>query len=71
MFSYFLNEMRNLNEIFKKDMTYDNIKSHKKSEFHLSSEDKFLKKKTQLTPPPPSRSRVNILIDKSYFLISQ
>ena len=53
MFSYFLNEMRNLNEIFKKDMTYDNIKSHKKSEFHLSSEDKFLKKKTQLTPPPP------------------
>ena len=34
MFSYFLNEMRNLNEIFKKDVTYDNITSHKKAEFH-------------------------------------
>ena len=28
--SYFLNDMRNLNEIFRKDGTYDNIKGHKK-----------------------------------------
>ena len=26
--------MRNLNEIFGKDVTYDNIKSHKKEGFH-------------------------------------
>ena len=26
--------MRNLNEIFKKDVTYDNTKSHKKPDFH-------------------------------------
>ena len=33
-FSYLLNDSRNLNEIFKKDVVYDNIKSHKKAEFH-------------------------------------
>ena len=27
---YLLNELRNFNKIFKKDVTYDNIKSHKK-----------------------------------------
>ena len=32
--SYFQNEVRNLNEIFRKDLTYDNIKSHKKPGFH-------------------------------------
>ena len=26
--------MRNLNEVFRKDVTYDNIKSHKKSKYH-------------------------------------
>ena len=26
--------MRNLNEIFRKDVTYDNIQSHKKAGFH-------------------------------------
>ena len=29
-----LNNLRNLNEIFRKDVTYDNIKSHKKPGFH-------------------------------------
>ena len=32
--SDFQNEVRNLNEIFRKDVTYDNIKSHKKPGFH-------------------------------------
>ena len=31
--SYLLNELRNFNETFRKDMTYDNIKSHKKVTF--------------------------------------
>ena len=42
--SYFLNDKRTLNEIFRKDVTYDNIKSHKKQGFTLSSEDTFLEK---------------------------
>ena len=29
-FSYLLHDLRNSNEIFGKDVTYDNIKSHKK-----------------------------------------
>ena len=29
------NEFRKLNEIFRKDVTYDNIKSHKKPGYHL------------------------------------
>ena len=33
-FSNLLNELRNLNEIFMKNMTYDNIESHKKPAFH-------------------------------------
>ena len=31
-------------EIFRKDVTYDNIKSHKNQVFTLSLEDTFLKK---------------------------
>ena len=31
-------------EIFRKDVTYDNIKSHKNQGFTLSLEDTFLKK---------------------------
>ena len=42
--SYFLNDKRTLNEIFRKDVTYDNVKSHKKQGFTLSSEDTFLEK---------------------------
>ena len=34
-FSYLLNDLRKLNEIFWEDVTYDNIKSHKKQELHL------------------------------------
>ena len=42
--SYFLSDLRNLNEIFRKDVPYDNTKSHKKPGFILSLEDTFLKK---------------------------
>ena len=31
-----INNLRDFNEIFRKDMTYDNIKSHKKQDFMLS-----------------------------------
>ena len=31
-------------EIFRKDVTYDNVKSHKNQGFTLSLEDTFLKK---------------------------
>ena len=36
--SYLLNEYRNLNEIFRKDVTYDNIKSHIKTGLQSFSE---------------------------------
>ena len=36
------NEFRKFNEIFRKDVTYDNIKSHKKPGYHLLF--RFLKK---------------------------
>ena len=51
--------MRNFNEIFRKDLIYDNIKSHKKPEFHtLSLEETFLEKPqwdgSNPLPPPAS-----------------
>ena len=33
--SYLLYDLRNFNEIFRKDVTYDNIESHKKQFHHL------------------------------------
>ena len=47
--------MRNLNEIFREDVTYDIIKNHRG--FTLSSEDIFLEKPRrwgQIDLPPPS-----------------
>ena len=32
--SYLLNDLRNFNQILRKDVTYDNIKSQKKTRFH-------------------------------------
>ena len=32
--SYLLNNWRNFDEVFRKDLTYDNIKSHEKPESH-------------------------------------
>ena len=42
-----LGDWSNFSEIFKKDKTYDNIKSHKKHGFPLSLENESAK----LTPP--------------------
>ena len=36
--------MGKFNDIFRKDVTYDKIKSHKKADFHVSLEDAFLEK---------------------------
>ena len=49
-----MNDLRNFNEIFRKDMTYDNTKSHKSQGFTLSLEDTFFKKPQRgfiLIPP--------------------
>ena len=37
--SYLLNDLRKFNEIFRKDVFWDNIKSHKKPGFHPYLED--------------------------------
>ena len=39
-----LNYLKNFNEIFREDVTYDNIKSHKKQGFILSLGDTVLGK---------------------------
>ena len=36
-----LNNLWNFNEIFRKDVAYDNIKSHKNQEFTISLADTF------------------------------
>ena len=49
-----LSDWKNFSEIFRKDKTYDNIKSHKKHGLTLSPEDAFLKKlqkSVKFTPP--------------------
>ena len=70
-YSCLLNYLRSFNEIFRKDVTHDNIKSHKKQGYTLSLEDEFFKKSQRCggqinhppPPPPPqpllSRFRVN------------
>ena len=53
--SYLLNNLRNFNEIFRKNVNYDNIKSHKKSEFHPLFRRYIFGKTTggvKLTPTP-------------------
>ena len=42
--TYLLTNFRNFNEIFRKDMASDNIKSHKKQGFVFSLENTFLEK---------------------------
>ena len=47
--------LRNFNEIFRKDVPYDNIKSHKKPGFHSLFRTYIFRKTTlgfKLTPPP-------------------
>ena len=47
--------LRNFNEIFRKDLTY-NIKSHKNQGLILSLEDKFLEKQQGGSNRPPAFS---------------
>ena len=57
-YSCLLSYLRNFNEIFRKDVTHDNIKSHKKQGYTLSLEDEFFKISQgcggQINPPPSS-----------------
>ena len=41
-----MNGLRNYNEIFKKDVTFDNVKNHKKPGLHLFSEKHIFGKTT-------------------------
>ena len=72
--SYLLNHLRNFNEIFRKDVNFDNIKSHKKTGFHPLFRRYIFRKTTggvQLTPlpnPPPNPSRFRVKIFKSKML---
>ena len=45
--------MRNFNEIFRENVSYDNIKNHKKQVFTLSLEDAFFGKTTGDHTDPP------------------
>ena len=44
--SYLLNELRNFNEIVRKEVTYANIKSNKKTRLYLFSEKSIFGKAT-------------------------
>ena len=57
-----MSDLKNFNEIFRKDETYDNNKSYKKAELHVSEKYIFWTKagnqtkeeiKFILSPPPP------------------
>ena len=55
--------MRNFNEIFRRGVTYDNFKSHKKQGFTLSLKDMFFKKPHgwgQIDPPSCFRVKFNL-----------
>ena len=56
--------MRNFNEVFRKDVTYDNIKSHKKQGFPFSPK-KFISEKITVGlsyPLPPIPPQISITI---------
>ena len=60
-----LNEFRNFNEIFRKDVTSDNIKSHKKPVLHPFSEIQIFGKTTESNSPS---SLFTVNKGKSFFL---
>ena len=70
-----LNDLSNFNEIFGKDVAYDNIKSHKKPGVYPLSERCSFGKTTggggQMDPPSPSRLKVNPenCVDRRYIRI--
>ena len=66
-----LNDLRNFNEIFRKNIAYDNIKSHIILKFTLSQENTFLKKPQGVVKLPPSaflRLRLQQLKEKSFLI---
>ena len=46
-YSCILNDLRNFNEIFRKIVTYDNVKSHKKAGFHHLFRKNMFEKTTE------------------------
>ena len=65
--SYLLNDLKNFNEIFTKDVAYDNIKSQQNRISLSLQKINFWKndRGDQIDPPPSSRFRVK-LQDKSF-----
>ena len=57
--SYLLNDLRHFSETFRKDVTYDNIKSHKKTGFHPLFRRYIFRKSTWGVKLTPSRFRVH------------
>ena len=56
--------MSNFSDIFRKDVTYDNIKSKKTQGFTISQDDTFLEK-TQIPPTPAFKG---LLLSKSMLI---
>ena len=52
--AYLLNDLWNFNDIFRNDVAYDNIKSHKNQEFTISLADTFKKKPQEGSNCPPA-----------------
>ena len=50
---YLPNDLRNFNKTFRKDVTYDNIKSHKKTGFHPLYETCIFGKTTGIVQTDP------------------
>ena len=67
-------DLMNLNEIFRKDLTCDSIKSYKKLGFHPLFRRYIFRKTTrvQVTPPPSSRFSIkeNCIFVLFYLLVS-
>ena len=51
--SYLLNDLRNFNETFRKYVSYDNIKCHKKAGLQPLSGKHIISVETTGWPPPP------------------
>ena len=66
---YLLNDLRNFNEIFRKDVTYDNIKSHKKLELHTLSRRYIFGKITKVGANRPISSPILLRVRVITYII--
>ena len=70
---YLLNDLRNFNEIFRKDVTYDNIKSHKKPGFYPLFRRYIFQKTTgkegQIDPPAVLELKLSLGEDPNHFTL--